>query len=217
MVGPSPSEARAKYRHAASGYDRLALLTRGLRRRAVERLELRPGEVVIDVACGTGLSFELLEDEVGPSGRLIGVDVSPDMLALAHARVAAHGWRNVTLIEAAIEQARLPEPADAALFMLTHDVMQSTQALRHLLEQLKPGARIAVLGAKRAPAWALPVNLYLRYAARRYITAREGFGRPWSTLEQLVPRLEVRSLLLGGVYLASGTLEGVLPPTPPAA
>jgi ubiquinone/menaquinone biosynthesis C-methylase UbiE len=51
-----------------------------LHRRAVDRLAPEPGQSVLDVGCGTGLSFELIEEGIGPAGRLVGVELSPEML-----------------------------------------------------------------------------------------------------------------------------------------
>jgi ubiquinone/menaquinone biosynthesis C-methylase UbiE len=165
---------------------------------------LTAGETVIDVACGTGLTFALIEDLIGPDGRVIGIDLSPEMLSQARERVAANGWRNVTLIESAIEDAAIPEVADAAVFVLTHDVMRSPEALGNVLAHVRPGGRIATAGGKRAPTWALPANLYLRYAMCRYTTTMEGFDRPWRNLEALLPDLRVEPLLVGGAYVAWG-------------
>ncbi len=205
MTGPDRAVAIEKYRQRAPTYDRLALLTRGMRRRAVEQLALQPGQAVLDVGCGTGLTFEAIEERIGPTGWLTGIELSPEMLAVAAERVAAHGWENVSLLEAPAEEADPLTQADAAVFVLVHDITQSPPALSNLLSHLKPGARIAVTGAKRAPAWALPVNAYLRYATRQYITATEGFEQPWHGLAELVSDLQVRPLWLGGAYLAWGT------------
>src|SRR5688572_30984179 len=71
-----------KYRRHAAGYDASARHTMALREKVVGLLGLVPGDTVLDVACGTGLSLPLLRGAVGPSGRVIGVEVSPDMLAL---------------------------------------------------------------------------------------------------------------------------------------
>src|ERR1700712_1415570 len=48
---------------------------------AVEALGLRPGDRVIDIACGTGLNFPLIEAAIGPDGRIVGVDLTDAMLA----------------------------------------------------------------------------------------------------------------------------------------
>jgi predicted TPR repeat methyltransferase len=75
-----------------------------MRRRAVNNLGLEPGQVVLDVGCGTGLMFEAIEERIGPTGSLIGIELSPEMLAVAAERVAAHRWENVSLLEAPAEE-----------------------------------------------------------------------------------------------------------------
>lgn len=72
---PNRCQAVSQYRKRAAGYDRCTLLLDRYRRRAVERLLLGTGDVVIDVACGTGANFALLEQYVGPSGLASVVDV----------------------------------------------------------------------------------------------------------------------------------------------
>jgi ubiquinone/menaquinone biosynthesis C-methylase UbiE len=80
-AGPDPDRAIEQYRRLAPGYDVMARAGMRYRRKAVELLELRRGEIVVDVACGTGLNFEPIIERVGPEGRLFGIDLSPDMLA----------------------------------------------------------------------------------------------------------------------------------------
>jgi ubiquinone/menaquinone biosynthesis C-methylase UbiE len=205
---PSPDHRLAldQYRRRARNYDRLARLTRRLRERAIQRRELRAGQTVIDVACGTGLTFALIEDQIGPDGRLVGIDLGPEMLSQARERMAANSWRNITLIESAIEDAAIPIMADAAIFVLTHDVMRSLDELTNVPAHVDRGGRVSVAGAKQAPRWAIPAKLYLRYAKRRYTTTSEGFARPWNILKAFVPDLQVKPLLLGGAYVASGTV-----------
>jgi ubiquinone/menaquinone biosynthesis C-methylase UbiE len=174
----------------------------------VAALDPRPGEAILDVGCGTGLSFGLLEDGIGPEGRLIGVELSGEMLAKARERVAQQGWRNVTLIEAAAREAEIPSDLDGALFVLTHDIVRSPEALTNVLDALRPGGRMVATGSKWAPRWLVPVNAYLWLKARRYVTTFEGFDRPWSRLAELVPGLQVDSILAGAAYVASGTYFG---------
>ena len=193
-----------KYRRAAMGYDHATRRFARYRRRTVERLALRPGDAVIDVACGTGINFELLYERVGRSGRIVGVDVSADMLRQAEALVRSKAWENVTLIEAPVEEALLGEPADAALFSLTHDVLQSGAAVRNVLGHLAPGARVASFGAKWAPRWNAPVNAYVWWKSRRYVTDLGGLDAPWRRLEEALDEFRVGAVALGGAYMASG-------------
>lgn len=202
--GPDPGRAVEKYRHRAAGYDASARRTMALRRRAVELLELRPGDKVLDVACGTGLSLPLLSGAVGPQGRVIGVEVSPEMLEQARRRVAAEELANVVLVEAAMEDAVFEGPLDAVFFNYTHDVLQSPRALANIFSRARPGTRVALAGIKHPPAWLFALRLYRLIKARPYVTTFRGLDEPWRMLAQYVPDLAVRPVMLGTNYLARG-------------
>jgi ubiquinone/menaquinone biosynthesis C-methylase UbiE len=175
-----------------------------LRERTIAALELRSGDAVLDVACGTGLSFPMLAAAVGSTGRVAGIELSPDMARLAKDRIARRGWRNVRLIEAAAEHASLGGPFDAVLFNFTHDVLQSPAALAHIFAATKPGARVAVSGSKLFPWWLAPANALVRRINAPYVTTFAGLDRPWRLLANYVPDLRVRAALWGAGYLAYG-------------
>lgn len=208
--GPDREAALEKYRRLAPTYDRqVALfgpLQEGLRREAVARLELAAGQTVVDVGCGGGLSFPLLAEAVGAEGSVIGADQSPDMLAVARARIDQYGWQNVTLVEAPAADVALPVRPDAALFFFTHDIMRSPDTLENVLGQVRSGGRVVSAGARRPPWWASPLSLPVFLVARRYVTTLEGAARPWSHLERLVPALSVGRRLAGTTYIAWSNL-----------
>lgn len=208
-MGGMPDRAAAieQYREAAPGYDRHMRRFARWQRMAVDRLDLRPGETVIDVACGTGVVFGLLRERVGSEGRIVGIDLSPDMARQAEQRVTEAGWDNVTVIEAAVEEAQIPLQADAALFAFTHDVLQSPDAVDNVVSHLRPGARVACTGAKLARRGPI-VNYFVRRSARPYMTTFSGLDRPWRELERRVGRMEHDSLALGGAYVAWGSVQG---------
>lgn len=197
-------QATRMYEGLAPVYDRRVRAVEGVRSEAVSLLGLNAGDTVLDVGCGTGLSFPLLEEGVGPDGAILGVDLSGDMLAKARERADAAGWGNVTLVQAAAEDADVPVEADAMLFHFTHDIMRTPAALENVFRHVKQGGGVVSAGGKWAPWWLGPANLVWWRIARRYVTTLEGYGRPWSHLETWVEDLQVRPRMLGGVYVAWG-------------
>jgi demethylmenaquinone methyltransferase/2-methoxy-6-polyprenyl-1,4-benzoquinol methylase len=205
---PDSQRALARYREHAPGYDASALRTLPLRYRTVWNLALQPGDSVLDVACGTGLSFALLEEAIGPSGHLVGVELSPEMAALARARIVGAGWRNAELVVARMEDAVLSPPRggfDAVAFNFTHDVLQSQAALDNIFSACKPGARVAVAGSKLLPWYLAPLNVYVRWNNAPYMTTQRNLDKPWRLLEKYVPDLTQTPALFGACYLAKGT------------
>jgi ubiquinone/menaquinone biosynthesis C-methylase UbiE len=196
------------YRRMAAGYDRLERLAEGVRRESVERMQLKDGDVVLDVGCGTGLSLPLIEARIGTQGTVVGIDLSAEMLAKAKERVEDAGWQNVTLIESSTDDAEIPVRADAALFHFTHDIMRSRPAVENVARHMKTRGRIVSAGGKWAPWWALPANLVMWRISSRYVTTFEGFDRPWSHLKPYLPDLRVKSVLFGCGYIAWGTVGG---------
>lgn len=209
MTDPDPRRAIEKYRQRAAGYDASARRTMAIRRQAVAWLALAPGESVLDVACGTGLSFGLLAGAVGTGGQVVGVEVSPEMMAQARARVVQEGLAQVRLVEAALEDAPLEGSFDAILFHYTHDVLQSPRALANIFAHAKPGARVAVAGIKHPPAWLFPARLYRLLKARPYVTTFRGLDRPWALLEPYLQGIEVLPRMFGTNYLARGRAKGL--------
>jgi SAM-dependent methyltransferase len=203
---PGRRAALDQYRRRAGVYDLELALFEPIRRRAIALLAPRRGEAVLDVGCGTGLSFELLERGVGAGGRIVGVEQSPEMIERARRRVRQQRWRNVSLLCAPVEAAEIPLVADAALFHFTHDILQRPEAVANVLGHLKPGARVVASGLKWAAAWRWPINLFVLPAALHSVSSLAGLRAPWAGLAAAIPDLDVRTTLLGGVFIASGTL-----------
>ena len=210
MQGPDSSLAILRYRRLAANYDHVTRRAASVRARAIAALELCGGETVLDVACGTGACFPLLQEKIGASGRIIGVEVSPDMLALAQRRVDAARWTNVMLIRATMESVQLPVRWDAALFHYTQDVLRSRAALANIFFQASDGARVAAAGTKLFPWWLAPLNVYVWAVNRSYMTTFDGLSRPWSFLQrEYIPDLRVEPVWLGASYIARGCYRGL--------
>ncbi len=205
MIAPTAEpSAQAAYDRDACSYDCRTAAYQRYRRETVDRLPVRRGDVVLDVGCGTGLCLGQLRDKVGPSGQVVGIDESPRMIELAAERTRDHGWANVTLLESAVEEARIPVTADAAVFCATHDILRSRSALENVVGHLRPGAWVVASGGKWAPTWNVALNFYVRSVHEPFVRSFEGFHRPWSLLEGYVEDLSVVDVAYGGGYLAVG-------------
>lgn len=207
MCGPDRQAALAQYRRRARIYNLELLLLEPIRYRAIRRLGLRNGDTVLDVGCGTGMSFALLRGAVGATGHVIGIEQSPEMIERARKLVRDRRWSNVTLINAPVEEAEISGKTDAALFHLTHDILRQPRALANVFKHLKPGATVVASGLKWAHPLAWPTNLAVLVAARRSVTAFEGLREPWSYLQRSLRNFEVRPAMAGGVYIARGVTE----------
>ncbi|AZS36006.1 Aklanonic acid methyltransferase DnrC [Microbacterium lemovicicum] len=198
-----------RYGVGARWYDTLSgerWVYRAGRLAGVQLLAPRPGDVVVDLGCGTGLNFLLLFEAVGPRGMIIGVDRSPDMLDRARRRVDRAGWDGqVRLLQA--DAVRLDpsdvvdlagRPADALFSTYALSVIGDRQTAWNLsLETLRPEARACVVDMQPPRGtWRFlsPLARLACAAGGADITAR-----PWRLLERVAdPSTLRRSERKGG-------------------
>jgi demethylmenaquinone methyltransferase/2-methoxy-6-polyprenyl-1,4-benzoquinol methylase len=127
------------------------------------------------------------------------------MTELARQRVAEAGWRNVSVLESAIESAEIPGSLDAVLFHFTHDVLRSPAALERIFSAARPSARVAFAGMKYAPWWMAPVNLVVRAKARPYMTTLEGLAAPWDLALPYLEGFQWYPVMFGTGYIGWGS------------
>jgi demethylmenaquinone methyltransferase/2-methoxy-6-polyprenyl-1,4-benzoquinol methylase len=151
---------------------------RSQRFRAVQALGLRPGDSVVDIACGTGLNFRLIEEVIGPDGRIVGVDLTDAMLAQAQDRIDANGWSNISLVQADAADFDFPTEVDAILstYALTQ-VPECAEVIAHGAAALSVGGRWVVLDLK------VPANVP-RWLAR----LGTAIVRPFASIDQWIMR-----------------------------
>jgi SAM-dependent methyltransferase len=107
---------------------------------------IHPGETVVDVGSGAGLDALIAARLVGPRGRVVGVDMTPEMLAKARAGAAAMALQNVEFREGFAEALPLP---DASADVVTSNgvlnlTLDKTATLREWFRVLRPGGRLQV-------------------------------------------------------------------------
>lgn len=206
------------YRRKAQHYDITSRLypvpgypQRAQRLRAVQALNLHPGDSVIDIACGTGLNFALVEDAIGPHGRIVGVDLTDAMLAHAQDRLATNGWTNVALVQADAVDFDFPTEVDAILSTYAlSQVPECAKVIAHGAMALTGGGRWAVLDLKvpdNTPRWLTQVGA----AIVRPFASIDAWVmlRPWEAIrlamQEELADFSWTELSFGTAFLATGS------------
>ncbi len=184
---------------------------RAQRLRAIRALRLRPGDSVVEIACGTGLNFPLIEEAIGPDGRIVGVDLTDAMLARAQHRIETNGWNNIGLVQADAAEFDFPADVDAILstYALTQ-VPECGDVIAHGAAALSPTGRWVVLdlkGPDNAPWWLAQLGIAL---ARPFGSIDEWIiRRPWeairAAMQDRLADLSWTELFFGTAFLAAGS------------
>lgn len=204
--------SRRYYNLAALWYDwgnRFTALLRGEsatneRRKAVRRLNLKSGYRALEVSVGTGTNLPLMAEQVGPNGRIVGLDISPAMLARCR-RKLRHLGLQADLVEG--EAAHLPF-RDGGLDAVFHhggiaEFGDRKGAIAEMMRVARPGARVVIcdLGVptdrklslvnrlllKLQPPYAQPPPVDLIPSAARDVRLDWFHGGAWYMIEFVTP------------------------------
>jgi SAM-dependent methyltransferase len=112
----------------------------------VRHARLRPGEVVLDVGCGAGIDTLVAARLVGPSGHVIGLDMTPAMVERTREHAAMAGFSRVDVREGLMEA--IPLPDSAVDVIVSNGVLnlstRKSRALAEMLRVLRPGGRLSL-------------------------------------------------------------------------
>jgi demethylmenaquinone methyltransferase/2-methoxy-6-polyprenyl-1,4-benzoquinol methylase len=186
-----------------------------LRRKAVDSLQLPQGARVLDVGCGPGGTFPYLVRAVGPTGEVVGVEISPEVASTARKRVQVNGWGNVSVVEGDARSVRLSGTFDGMVMFGAPDIYASPAALANLMPYLNDQARLVAFGIKlTSRRGGSLLNPLLKTLMRlSFDSTPELNYEPGSPMKAYAPDLEVHEYPCGCFFMAFGPLSR-RPPAP---
>jgi demethylmenaquinone methyltransferase/2-methoxy-6-polyprenyl-1,4-benzoquinol methylase len=213
MMTLSKQKVFSSYQSGAKYYDfavrlyGLIGIRKAYRLRAIKHLRLKRGDCVVELGCGTGLNFPPLVEQIGPEGRLIGVDLSPKMLAYAQQRAERAQWKNIELVQSDIVAYNFPEGINGVLstgvFGYIADCDRLIKAASHALV---PDGRLAIMDGKRPerlPSWVF--ELIVRLSRSFGVTSDYFDKRTWESVERYFRETTFEQMYGGMLYISSGT------------
>ena len=209
----APSGVAELYDRLSGAYDLLAssydwIDGRRLQQQAIGDLALEPGDTVVDLGTGTGWNLPYLADRVGPTGRVIGVDLSDGMLERARRRVIESGHLNVELVQGDLRCVDPPADTAAVLSAFALEMVPDhAEVVRRLADSLRPGSQIASVGLREPDTWP-------EWAVRLGVLVNRPFGvtpayrriTPWTSIRDHLDDVTVVTSHAGAVYSAIGTV-----------
>ena len=166
-VNRSKEDARASYNRLSRWYDAIAGSTeKKYRDWGLEKLSAQPGEKILEIGFGTGHCLVSLAKAVGPTGQVVGLDISDGMLAIARGRLQAEGLSDrvdLHLGDAAKLDFLNAASLDGVFMSFTLELFDNPEIPRVLQEchrVLKPGGRLAVVSMTKSNPPGLAVRMY---------------------------------------------------------
>jgi ubiquinone/menaquinone biosynthesis C-methylase UbiE len=198
---------RAKnYNFSANLYYLLGFREAKCRKLAVESLNLKLGDSVVEIGCGTGLNFGYLRNAVGENGKLTGIDLTDAMLEQAAKRVRRNNWTNVDLVRTDATTFSFPKDISGVIstFALTL-IPEYETIIKRASEALGINKRLVILDLKKPDQWPL-------WIVRLGVLIGKPFGvsldlaerKPWIVMQKYFSKVTVTEIIGGFVYIAVG-------------
>jgi SAM-dependent methyltransferase len=160
--------------------------------RLLEALKLKPGDVVADIGAGSGYFTFRLAERVGPKGKVLAVDIQPEMLAIIRDRMKARKLGNIEPILGTDTDPKLPTSAVDLILMVDvyHEFAYPWEMMEAMIRSLKPGGRL-VFVEYRLEDPQVPIKLVHKMTEKQVRKEMEPHPVRWLETLDILPRQHV--------------------------
>jgi ubiquinone/menaquinone biosynthesis C-methylase UbiE len=160
--------------------------------KALDAIGIERGSTVADVGAGAGYMTVRMAQRVGPGGKVYANDLQPEMLSMLRARLQKEGISNVTLVQGAIDDPKLP-PSSLDLVLMVdvyHEFSEPQKMLRGIREALKLDGRLALLEYRKEDPW-VPIRFEHKMSVAEAKMELEAEGFRLARVDGVLPRQHI--------------------------
>lgn len=203
----------AIYARLPAVYERRQRHMVALKERAARIASLKEGDAVLVFCCGTGMEFASIIDRIGSTGKILGIDNSPSMLAVARERMVREGWKNVELVQADVTEVTF-DPTLFSLFdagfctLALSIIVEWRRVYENFVSFIREGGTVVIADMQLASGWRGLLNPISVLASVPFGGTYEGHAASQAIVDLMRESLhDVRKeeFLLGSYFFALGT------------
>lgn len=213
----SKKETRDLYRKRAGRYDLwiqiyplFGFKMNQYRQDTISALALKPGDSVVELGCGTGLNFVYVQQAIGPTGQIIGVDLTDSMLDVARDRIAEERWTNVALVQADLSEWKFPIGISGVFSTLALTLVpEYDMVIERASCALKPEGRLAIFDMKEPKGWPAWLVRFAAWLNKPFGVSLDLADRhPWRSIRRYLAETDYQEYYFGALYLCAGKKVG---------
>lgn len=213
----SKKETRDLYRKRAGRYDLwiqiyplFGFKMNQYRQDTISALALKPGDSVVELGCGTGLNFVYVQQAIGPTGQIIGVDLTDSMLDVARDRIAEERWTNVALVQADLSEWKFPIGISGVFSTLALTLVpEYDMVIERASCALKPEGRLAIFDMKEPKGWPAWLVRFAAWLNKPFGVSLDLADRhPWRSIRRYLTETQYQEYYFGALYLCAGKKVG---------
>lgn len=201
-------------RRLPSRYDSMLLsLHDRWKRRAINQSSLKDGDKVVIFCCGTGADFQPVLERIGSTGKIVGVDFSANMLAIARQKVQQNEWNNIELIEANVTQFKHPLQGtfDAGICTLGLSIIpEYRSAYDNLRSCVRTNGEIIIGDMRLVSGWRAhfnPLTIWLSKSFGGTYQGHENSTQILSLMENELKNPRKGEFFIGSYFYCVGTVR----------
>lgn len=158
----------------------------------LEALKIEPGDVVADIGAGSGYFSFRMSKLVGPEGKVLAVDIQPEMLAIMQRKMRRQGITNIELIKGTITDPMLPADSVDLILMVDvyHEFSHPWEMTEAMVQALRPGGRL-VFVEYRLEDPEVPIKLVHKMSEKQVIKEMEPHPLRWVGTLGILPRQHI--------------------------